>query len=1725
MPRWGWGRHSNEGGQEGTSGRAVGTQLVGKPKQVRNNLLVEKKDKHNVNSFRERDLCAQNTEAWDSSEDVDTKGKSFGLKAHQKGKTTNVSCTSTAEPSFSFSSPACQGFKLGSKEHPSIYPTLKNSDTSSLRSKGHLKSLGPNFSGKSDALDNKPEQPQHPGYDKAAGISSGQGEISKNDDIHRSHGSYGFCRAEDRPTLSCGLKPYHEHYEALADSSEDLSYFKINSNNLVNLDQDDTTDSKKTFNKTEKCKKKEMFEHGTGCQTETGGIFHDKKMVPAARKETSKEAGLHGVSCETGIKKSTVGTSSAFPEKRQTDYVPAQKMCVHESKSYTTPTSESSTNENDIRGKCDNVAVPSAPPSEDVSEASWSTHHIGYPQIGLPPILNFQKQSNFPDGFSQIPEVQHGHSMLSPCGHPVLQNQLFQETQRTEYAQDTQKHLPRLPSSIVRLIKEKHQHQYMQQQQQDHPCHQPAQFPIPVAASSLIAEGQGHLPPPLHYTLSPHCFSVKQQEPFEMASTTVQAQYTFSFKNSNSHQNLDSCQEKSIGTWAHISNDQAMQITEDEKNQSLPPFNLELKNSSTYQSCPKQETPSSDTLADLSSWNASLGQVPSSSMAIHKPSPGLPTATSMSSRGLRPDQQDSQDNLRNYQVLSSEIFSKPELTLNWPPNLSGGSRDHDNDVKEYKVQAQVSQDHARMPMPDSSSPTSRRVSMKRNTSQAGLEQLIMDAVGRAAQEATQCAKQPKDQQPAIMKSVSASSLSSTAQEEEHSAINVPSVLSEWVATAASMLPSLIQMEGYIDYTIDQLGHTLFSEIENLIIATYGVPSTKSRQKENNPTCSSYRAAEMVSSAVEDIQSDHGSIIQSYMNIQRNIKSCNPKSCSSEQEVGHLFLDTPHGKMPVTSPTSTVQNFKNNRAHLDHTGPLQDSKELAQTHFKARQNLDQISDQLSFSNISKVGQIVPVLDNFHFIALKNKENTADDSEYCTAITKTPQLSNDGLENRQEVRKSAFLMHSSPAKSCFQDQSINRTSGLSERTKAKLANLSLQYQQDNYSIPNSINAFNNMGYSCSESLGSTSGNQLRNNVDCQISSNKNIPSRKHGLDNLMGMLNGAASSGSSPFVAVQSQQNKPSRAHSSNTESPPHSALCNKILKKKKSCSRSHSMHLMTPGISRSQGHVGQSLYPCLDTSSFHALMPHLDTRRFCSVNARKNFNDEDNGTTSEILSSFIEEDAEDSSEDDTHLNEQTYSAFIDSSVSSALTQTIHTQGTHDEAPKNMPQACFYSEQNSGHSSFQNEGHNEAPLHVNPLSYDHCNKRLIQQEIKDLKTSTIETNAGKACSDSQPAPVKPQRPAPAVPEILAKQKASLLSQANKESLSQVTKSVESDAFKLPQVLTNLKTVPKRSAPPIPKEPTSVSKTLGPPNKGFVMRMTHAFDQTAQSASSSPPRTVYRPAPKALPQISWNSQSQSYKNPNTKRDVLPQPSRPTIEGRNPSFCGSYSKKRVPLLGQDSLPTSSRNSGTGSTSEALKRQTVTKSSLQIPPQPVISPTAKSELAQAKGLTRETQLNRADLGSNLQSPLKTPADNSKPTPAPSFKLYSATPFKRSNFPDKKRPEFKKTKLFPSQSKPSPQNMFNDSSRLSSQSLHGQHQPCSSSQIITCGGNQALLPPDNISTHKGYLPSLASVQNFHGATSAIKQESNLPSSSSTSKGVLPSEPTKSPRSKKGKKMQILEKAV
>ncbi|RUS90848.1 hypothetical protein EGW08_001355 [Elysia chlorotica] len=1236
-----------------------------------------------------------------------------------------------------------------------------------------------------------------------------------------------------------------------------------------------------------------------------GPIFCDKSDAPENNPQQIQQQSYEkviGVSSSQAKISQTLCASVSPPERRQMDHASAQRKNVQESKSCITPTSESLTLLDNIHFSemHEPVAVPSAPPSQDVSEASitWSSHHIG-----LPPMVKFQNNSNIPNAQRQ--------TILSPVGHAVINNQLFQDVHRTAYAQDAQQHLSQLPLSVVRLIEEQNQHGYMQQQQ-GHPYNVLAQNSLPAVGPSLSATGQNYIPTPFQYTLQPHSPSVLQQEQIQWNSNTTQASNHFALKQSASYQDpsslisglRNSFKADSFGNYAHSFNDNVVQHTRSERNSQL-----HLGGSSTIQSCHKHETPSSDTLADLSSWHASLGHAPSSSIAIHKIATSLPTAISVSPHGVQEGQQNSQDNL-----------PQPNITLNrYPNSLCGGARDHDNNLKH---------------MPDSLSSSTSSVWMRQSNSRSRLEKLIMDAVGRAAQEAAQCAKKPNDPKPVTFQQDSTRPLSGTVQSPEtEGLINMPSILSQWVSAAASMLPSLIQIEDYVDHTIDQLGHALFSEMEHLAMGTQVIAAGVG-QTQNDQSISPHRAAEMVSSALQH------------------------------------------------------------------------------------------------------------------------------------VTKTSGASTDGHNSNNDIGHSTFLKHSSPAEYFPQDKPMTRSCGLSKETKAKLAYLSLQYRRDDDSMPIVNCHCNSMGSSCCKNLRSISGNQL-----CQLI-NASLSKTSNKSDNLTPVLSGTVRSGSSLTVA---QRNRPNSAHSSIAEPSPPSAFHKGAHKKKRSCSCSRSMHLMTPGISRSQDHVGQRLYPRLDSNSFHALTSPLDKR-----------------TSSEILCSFIEENAEDFAEDDANLSEQSYKTLINSSISSAPNQPIHTQPSSE----NLPKATFYTNHNVGYSNFQNKDNDGTSLQTNPSTCISFQKHHMQQRSRhDLRTSAKEMNTAMVCPDVSPvlgtSCVKPQRPAPAVPDVLVKQKASASSKANHRNMSQVEQSQlsVSDTSNVSPAVTDLKPVPKRSAPPIPTTTKPVSKVLGPQNKGFVMRMKHAFDQTARSVSTSPPRsrTALRQAPDASTQVYCNRQSQSYENPSAQRGFQAQPNRPVVQVTNPIFSATCSSKAAPA--QNNLPSKLHcNSGTRSPTQRQSSRAIFNSDLRNPPE------------------------------NLASP-------SKPTPAPSFKLYSATPFKKSNFPNKKTSEVKKpSKLSPSQSK----YMGSLNPKLSSQSIDVQQQlskPPISSHRKTKDSKCALSTPGNISTPKSNLSSLTSVKNFNGATSTVNQTGNMFSSSSTTRAFLHSELMKSSISKKDKKVRAFEKAV
>ena len=1357
------------------------------------------------------------------------------------------------------------------------------------------------------------------------------------------------------------------------------------------------------------------------------------------------------------------------------------------------------------------VTVPSAPPSEDASEASvsvsfssWSSHHVG-----LAPIAESKEQSNLHHGHSPTPQEPHQQQNMPSPYAQASENYFSQDVHKNTL--DNQQNIPALPASIVRLIQEQYHHpQETQSQQQNHLAHlswsSAIQNPIPPVAANLYREHFSQLPVTPQPILPPYSFPVQQHGPAEAFSHAAQPQTSFQNSSTGFSKNLYPLQENLFAKSTHSRQQQLNR----ERNQGAPPPSTETRCPSTHQSYPRQETQSSDTLADLSSWPASLGHVIPSSVAIHRPAPLQSTAISASSGVLKHAQQSQKKNLS---MLSSQLCPQSEPILRRSPSSSDeGLRN-----QEYKEKLVCIESSFARPLSGFVASQSSQVDSTSLASRPDLEQLIVDAVHRAAQEAYREVNNPINKQPQILKldrvtSASQTQFEVTTQPHESAyKIDMSLILSQWAAAVAARIPNLAQVEGYVDNTIDGLGAALLSEIENLLLGTFHAPTADDEQMRENPTSLPNVASKSIIPTASVL--NYKSAERRDLDFQSHTETRSTANFLPAQSVVLHPSDVLHPSLSVKDQNGTVSATASIQSQLDHTKPYQSVRQMAQK-LAGRKDAGASVGQSIDKDIPEVNQALSKFYQFRSPAHRTpQESHVNQSQ--TSVPNVPQipqnLADAGRYGVQGVNQNTHLNDPSPETFSCQAQPNNKSSCLSEGTRAKLAHLSQRYQQDDRSIAPT----DDLRKLSSTNLSKTP--RIMTKIDSQVNLDKVAPFsfNPSGVGKLINAYGPAATTSAGAL--------NPSAGHSAATKSSSPSILSSGGHKRKRSSSRARSVRIITPGISRSQGYVGQRLYPSLDTNSFHALMSPLASRRFRPLSGRTN-RDEEDGGTSEMLSSFVEEDAEETTIDDSFAAEPTYNTLVNSSMSSVVAQTSHTQRIANQITEkafhNSGQSCKpSSSQFLDTAILKNKRQNDTrPYHEIPTS-DLCTD---QNHARQDQNHSIETNPTKKPSPVvDPSPVKPQRPAPVVPDILAKRRASLLNVAKQKIVSQASKatnpSIIAPSTTAPsQTTPGVKPVPSRPAPPIPPRPTpkTLSKLPEPSNQGFVKRMTNAFDQTARSVSCSPPRTVSRPAPKPPALVSWNNHQQKHQNPNTQGGSHALPTTSNVKVTNPNISTSYTIKTLPKM-DNFLPTTPQTSSFRPSSEAQQGHVI-RESARVPPRPVLAPT-KPGFEQAKHRTsKERKSGQANLGSDTSNSLP---PQPKHTELTSLKVLSATPPKRSDFPSLVGQEEEKSTLVARQLKSHTHSLGNDTLSLSSGLVNNPDKfskPTGSAQSYSSQSyNTTPLPHSVVSAKKENVPT---------STSSQRVDLSTPAPNCTAPLLLKEPPTKL-GSKKDKKKRALEPAV
>lgn len=1205
----------------------------------------------------------------------------------------------------------------------------------------------------------------------------------------------------------------------------------------------------------------------------------------------------------------------------------------------------------------DSVTVPSAPPSEDVSEASasvsigsWSSHHTGFDPN--------PKQSCLPQGHLQASALpSHQLQTLSSCVDPQ-----FREHPNYQKESYVEQHQSELPSSIIRILQERHMLRHKHQQQQEKPDQFLYGFSGQDNTSSVSAkfhvEQQKHLPQQMS-CLSPHAQQQlvynNQEHLYHGIPSFVSDLNQLSIPNKNVLGPFNENIHGSKSTHPVYMNNHYPPARYQSTVQ--PASSNELKDLSTQQSNSKHDSRSSDTLADLSSLHASLGKAPSSHTTNQMPQLQDPTAIQKHSDILKHSHHQA---CGSDQVSSSERFQKSAQILHRPPTCKDTSLASDDGNVSQIVRAQINSvyknilsarasENRSIPRSDKeysvvSSLVNGSANKHQGNSHVYLEQLIVEAMSRAADEAHPDHNKFEEPKSRALEMENLGNASNT-QIEPMNKIDISSTLTQWVQSVASVLPSLAQIEGYIDYTIDDIGHALYSEIEDLVLGVSSVNTHESDTHHSDNRASRAAAATYSNANKTPPLSGQNYHLAGYLhNIPPTHEAHLP--LASYQNVSTVY------------PERTVPSNESKQNHVVYRESIQNVKDSTQC-MAAPEYLLQPAHRFSALIDSKPNQTWPHPNQLNHVADHMTQNPHPSVTSIAHSSNTNTDKNVGFQDILSLHRDNLTMYTIPAISSSQGRAMYRSSGLSEQTRAKLADLSLQYEQMSYSLPKAAPTSKHIGLDSGKSIISPledneyspflSVNLTKSppSLKSQATPNSVFTYQTHSLENMSGS-----------HQSSEIQRKISNNGHSSNTETVPASLISSTEDLKKNSAS-----HVLTPGVSRSQGSVGQRLYPRLDSNSFHSLS-FKKNRRLRKKN-RANGN-----STSELLSSFIEEDGEDSTEADSTLAQQSYNTLMNSSVSSDVSQTSNFPRLPVISLQKEHQNGCETERGSMHSVFCSGQHfkvaDETLMMQNQESSLTSGTKLIETHLKPP------TVFGKVT-------LKPHRSAPVAP-FVAKQQANLLRAAAGKTGSYFERTYQCNTPLESKEMFREKPVPQRPAPPVPvaKEDTKY------PNQGFVMLMKNAFDQRARSVSTSPPKVHYRPAPIAPSQTSGKILQHNHSKQKSQQ----------LEREINTTNATYLKTKV-------LPHTSNNAfqpAQKATSKNRKIQIFDGQPKQLTPNFDQNSLAISRLtAQARCVPVTENCLRKEGTQLIKSSTKATSHPWNTPQAPSFKMYSAASFQKAN--------------------------------------------------------------------------------------------------------------------------------
>ncbi|GFO12360.1 hypothetical protein PoB_003886500 [Plakobranchus ocellatus] len=1242
------------------------------------------------------------------------------------------------------------------------------------------------------------------------------------------------------------------------------------------------------------------------------------------------------------------------------------------------------------------VTVPSAPPSEDISEASaslsissWSSHQVGWTparENQLQPNCWYQ-QKQTSQNFA--PQYQLQEQM------PLPYISSFSES--TPSQRHAQQHIPELPLSVVKVMQQQQQQnqQPVQHQQQLRQACEGTWFAQDRVQGPALKfrEDQKNLTQSSKLLLQPipSRFSPWDQQQ-QLLPTSVQAMPSptqeqplpactgyASFENSYSLSSVP----RNVATMAKGSpnafhaflpaQNNINNYTKQKMINGKSVSSAQLEQPIVQQTYIKQDTQSSDTLADLSSWHGSLDQAHPSTLHVNNKNV-VPPIDSWSVDIAGQNQQPPHDNLFGQQGLVSTsepcLQSEPALQClvssgKDPQALKNNIRQIVKPHTSYPVKAAVPKNTMTAdslpnssPVPSAASSVAGVVDM---TMQARLEQLLVNAVGRAARGKQQAVlPEASDKHASHERAISNFTASyktepGTTQAPPEEQRNLPLVLSQWISSVAAMLPTLANVEGFLDQTINELGLALYSEIDHLVLETVGVPSASNTPKlEDNAGF----GAVCPSNPLQN----------SYDHVVSNIETCE----------------------------NSQDNPQRATAHSRYRNALQDATTVSQSGLCGSSNC--VVQEIPQKTMPDSNPGQPVA----FDTGAGLPSTVASLRHHSTM---------GLS-------SALTNNVSP-----DNTTTTRPCCLSEGTRAKLADLSQLYQQedDKMSVVTFAPKQQGAGHSAFPSSTNTNSQHrqksVRKNTQSifktrdkdKITSFNNMLPQGHSFDLLSEKQNNKAdnlSSGlSSSFKATNSRSGQLSQPQSAPRSDSASTFSSERQQKQKKSHYLSKSQRIITPGISHSQGSVVRHLYPNLETHSFHCLTSPLESRRLwpSKPKARRDMNDEI--AVSEVLSSFIEEDAEELTVDDSAVAEFSYNPLMNSSVSSVFTGVSRASGMAAEPRDNLHHPAFPTDHNVTTQISRLSSSSSPP--INDQKPDHASQAFVSGNFESCHggahPKTEEQVAQPPTGDNgsmgnfrhknsaaKAGPSgKPHRVAPPVPHALIKQQA-----------VQTNQTLQSSHRSSSPGKSSTKPVPQRPAPPPPcpaNTGSAASVSRPDSHQGFVKRMTLVFDQSARMVSrpDSPPKAHHKSAPKPAIETPCLHQKKQSK----KSYTQPKTFKAGAKSKNPNLSSNHSLASVYTISTGTVglftTTSLKRCSTNFPTIAQHRYIAAPSSMPVALHPVSSQTSKPDLTQRKmfGSATQSHFTTKCLKENSESCVA--CISSPITLASSLCVYAATPYKK----------------------------------------------------------------------------------------------------------------------------------